>query len=169
MREAQVDNRVVPYEMSRLVLETVVPDPTRGAAVEVRPWIDGRDVLAEAFAAGPGSDPGELLGSDGSLLADVEPHEVRLAAAECTEACCGALYVTVRREGGHVVWSGWRNPDEQEVGLPEFRFDAEDYRTEVERAAREQRRERRAHPVARLLERHLGWHVDWAPRRGHDR
>ncbi|WP_377464821.1 hypothetical protein [Micromonospora sagamiensis] len=164
----------MPYEKSRLALDVVVPDSTQGSAVvEVRPWIDGRDILTEAIAAGPGSDPGELLGPDGSLIADVEPHEVRLATAECTEGCCGALYVTVRREGDHVVWSGWRNPDEQEVDLPEFRFDAEEYRTEVERAAREHRREHRrerpAHPLGRLLERYLGRRVDWSPRRGHGR
>ncbi|MFD7733230.1 hypothetical protein ACFV6F_22905 [Kitasatospora phosalacinea] len=48
--------------------------------------------------------------------------------------CCGALYVTVRREGGAVCWDGWRNPRDPGLDLPAHRFDAEQYAAEVEHA-----------------------------------
>ncbi|MGW4375087.1 hypothetical protein ACWEJ7_15620 [Streptomyces albidoflavus] len=149
----------------RLTLRIVVPDaPRRGAAVEVRPLVDGEDLLAGAFTEGPGEDPRDLLVPDGPLMATVEPREVRLAEATCTEGCCGALYATVRRDGDHVVWDRWRNPEKDEVGLPELRFDAGQYRAEVERATTDHSWEWRARTVARLLERDLRQHTDWLAR-----
>ncbi|MET8753342.1 hypothetical protein ABZW32_25090 [Streptomyces sp. NPDC004667] len=150
-------------EKNRLILRIVVPDaPEPGALVEVRPVVDGVDILAEAFTEGPGQDPKYLLPPDGPLTADaVEPREVRLAEAQCTEGCCGALYVTVRRDGDEVIWGGWRNPDDDEVDLPEFRFDAGEYRAEVERAAADHSWEWPARTVARLLTRHLAARTDW--------
>lgn len=43
---------------------------------------------------------------------------MRLAEASCTEGCCGALYVTIQRDGDYVLWDEWRNPDEDEIDLP---------------------------------------------------
>ncbi|WP_097227242.1 hypothetical protein [Streptomyces sp. OV198] len=149
-----------------LTLHVVVPDlPQRGASVEVRPLVDSEDILAEVFTEGPGEDPKYLLLPDGPLTAGPEPHEVRLAEATCTEGCCGALYVTIRRDGDHVIWSEWRNPDEDNVDLPEFRFDAQEYQTEVERAVADHSWEWPARTVARLLELDLreraGWLARW--------
>ncbi|MFE1174502.1 hypothetical protein [Streptomyces sp. NPDC058773] len=145
-----------------LTLHVVVPDPPRsGAAVEVRPLVDGEDILAGVFTEGPGEDPKYLLLPDGPLAPGTEPHEVRLAEAACTEACCGALYVTIRRDGDHVVWSEWRNPDKDGVELPEFRFDAREYCAEVERAVADHSWEWPARTVARLLERDLGARTGW--------
>ncbi|GGO42525.1 hypothetical protein GCM10012287_03640 [Streptomyces daqingensis] len=133
--------------------------------MEVRPLVDGEDVLAaEVFTEGPCEDPGYLLLPDAPLTAGTEPHEVRLAEAGCTKGCCGALYVTVRRDGDHVIWSEWRNPGENVVGLPEFRFDAEEYQAEVERAVADRSWEWPARTVARLLELDLRERSDWLAR-----
>ncbi|MBF6507630.1 hypothetical protein IU422_07710 [Nocardia farcinica] len=97
-------------ELSRLALHVVVPEPERpGRNVELRALVDGVDVVAAAFHSGPARSPQELLRPGGPLEATAEPHEVRLAEAECTEGCCGALHVMVRGDDEHVVWSEWRN------------------------------------------------------------
>jgi hypothetical protein len=145
-----------------LTLHVVVPDaPRRGANVEVRPLVDGEDILTGVFTEGPGEDPKYLLLPDGPLMAATEPHEVRLAEATCTEGCCGALYVAIRREGDHVIWSEWRNPDQTEVDLPEIWFDAREYQAEVERAVADHSWEWPARTVARLLEQDLRERTDW--------
>ncbi|MET7641086.1 hypothetical protein [Streptomyces sp. NPDC005438] len=150
---------------SRLTLRVVVPDaPRRGATVEVRPLVDGADILAGAFPRGPAGEPRDLLRGESPLLAATEPHEVRLAEAGCTEGCCGALYVTVRRDDDQVVWSAWRNPAEAGPDLPEFRFDAREYQAEVERAVADHSWEWPAHTVARLLESRLRSRPDWPAR-----
>jgi len=164
-RAYRYDNRSVTDTKHRLTLHVVVPDSLRtGSGVEVRPLVDGEDILADVFTEGPAEDPGRLLLPDGPLVAGVEPHEVRLAEAECTEGCCGALYVTIRRDGDHVVWSGWRDPDEDAVTLPDFRFDAREYEAEVERAVADHSWEWPARTVARLLERDLAERTDWLAR-----
>lgn len=71
-------------------------DPEYAGAVETRIFIGDRPIVVEAFTAGSAEPPEYLLGLDHRLHADVEPHEVRLAEAECTEGCCGALYVTIQ-------------------------------------------------------------------------
>lgn len=88
--------------MNTLELRIVMED-----GPQVRPFIDGRDFLAEAFTEGPGYGPANLP----NLRAGDEPRTVCLAEAACTVGCCGALYVTIRREGDEVVWGGWHNPD----------------------------------------------------------
>ncbi|MFI6279695.1 hypothetical protein [Streptomyces sp. NPDC050988] len=151
----------MPDEKHCLALRVVVPDPTqRGENVEVLVLVDGRDILADAFAEGPGEDPRYLLVPDGPLTAASEPHEVRLAEASCTEGCCGALYVTIRLDGDYVLWDGWRNPDEDEVDLPAFRFEAQEYRREVERATADRSWEWPAWTVARLLDKDLQARAD---------
>ncbi|MFF8534386.1 hypothetical protein ACF07B_21010 [Streptomyces sp. NPDC015532] len=99
---------------------------------------------------------------DGPLHATATPHEVRLAGSSpCEEWCCGALYVTVRREGQQVVWAGWRNPASQDLDLPELRFDVDQYEAEVNRAATDRGWEWPAGAVARLLQARLRRHEDW--------
>ncbi|MFF3662780.1 hypothetical protein [Streptomyces olivochromogenes] len=56
---------------------------------------------------------------------------MRLAEASCTEGCCGALYVPIQRNGDYVLWDEWRNPDEDEVDLPAFCFEAQEHQREV--------------------------------------
>lgn len=136
---------------NRLALRVVVPDTTDvGSVVQVRPVVDGRDVL-EVFPKGRGAQPERLLVRDGPLTAGVEPHEAQLATANCGESCCGALYVTIRRDGDQVVWGGWRNPDVASVELPEFRFDAGEYRDQLDLARSDTTWEWPARTVARLL------------------
>ncbi|MGW2326515.1 hypothetical protein ACWC5C_12190 [Streptomyces sp. NPDC001700] len=141
--------------MSSLVLRVFVPEPDdEGVVAQLRPVVDGRDLVAEAFDRGPAADPLKVLRADGPLRAVVADgaREVRWAEALCTEECCGALYVTVRRDGDHVVWDGWRDPYEGEVALGTFRFDARQYDAEVERVASGEGWEWPGHAVARLLD-----------------
>ncbi|GAA3183106.1 hypothetical protein GCM10017688_41390 [Streptomyces ramulosus] len=129
--------------------------------MEVQPLVDGEDILTKAFAEGRGEDPRYLLLPESPLIAVAEPHEVRLAEATCTEGCCGALYVTIRRDGDRVIWNEWRNPDKDDVDLPEFWFGAQEYQAEVERAVADHSWEWPARTVARLLELHLKARTDW--------
>ena len=110
-------------------------DPDDPATVEARILVDGRPLVPDYFGRGPANPPEDLLDT-GLLRATDEPHEVQLAEAFCTEGCCGALYVTVRRDGDQVVWSGWRCPvpPRGRRELPELRFDAAAYDAEVARA-----------------------------------
>ncbi|MFD9103165.1 hypothetical protein ACFVZN_19065 [Streptomyces virginiae] len=104
------------------------------SAVETRILIDGVPLVPAAFGKGSGNPPEYLLDS-GRLRAAPEPREVQLAEAYCTEGCCGALYVTIRRDGDEVVWDGWRGA----VGPPPppYRFDATAYDAELARAERD--------------------------------
>ncbi|GAA2626925.1 hypothetical protein GCM10010425_25170 [Streptomyces spororaveus] len=112
----------------------VVHASADSSAVETRILADGVPLVPALFGKGPGLPPEYLLDS-GALRAGPEPREVQLAQADCTELCCGALYVTIRRDGGEVVWDGWRGA----VGPqpPPYRFDAAAYDAEVERAERD--------------------------------
>ncbi|MFE3068256.1 hypothetical protein [Streptomyces sp. NPDC059247] len=123
---------------SRLRIEVAVGDPGEPTVVETRLLIDGRPLVPSVFGQGPGEPPERAL-LNGALRAGPEPTEVRLAEASCTEGCCGALYVTVRREGPHVVWDGWRRPGAPPgpPHAPAYRFDADAYDREVTRAERD--------------------------------
>ncbi|MEU3725649.1 hypothetical protein [Streptomyces sp. NPDC031705] len=128
-------NRLRPFRLpvppAPLRIEVAVADPADSPAVETRILIHGRPLLPALFGNGPGHAPEYLL-DNGALLAGPEPHEVQLAEASCTEGCCGALYVTVRRDGDDVVWDGWRGATGPPP--PELRFDAAAYDAEVRRA-----------------------------------
>ncbi|CAM5478752.1 hypothetical protein SAVIM338S_03246 [Streptomyces avidinii] len=132
----------------RLRIEVVVCDPDDRAEVETRLLVDGRPLVPGLFGMGAGESP-ELLLHTGRLRAGAEPREVRLAEAYCTEGCCGALYVTIRRDGDEVVWGGWRGA----VGPPppEYRFDAAAYDAEVERAEQDHTWSWPARSAARLV------------------
>lgn len=105
-----------------------------GVEAAVHPMIDGRDMIRESFVSGPGLPPDVLLRPNGELRAAPEPREVVLAEADCAPECCGALAVTIRLDGEHVVWAGWRDPNGPAPVLPEFRFDAGEYDAEIARA-----------------------------------
>ncbi|MFF4696220.1 hypothetical protein [Streptomyces chattanoogensis] len=122
----------------RLRVEVTVRDPADPDTVETRLLIDGRPLVPEAFGRGPANSPEYLLDS-GRLRATAEPREVQLAEAYCTEGCCGALRVTICREGQYVVWRNWNRPAtlpsrQPPPALPEYRFDAAAYDAEIARA-----------------------------------
>ncbi|NEC69275.1 hypothetical protein G3I41_32535 [Streptomyces sp. SID9727] len=120
---------------ARLRIAVHERDPGDPATVEARVLVDGRPLVPDYFGRGPTGSPEELL-FPGTLRAAAEPREVRLAEAYCAEGCCGALYVTVRRDGEQVVWSGWRCPVPPggTREMPELRFDAAAYDAEIARA-----------------------------------
>lgn len=130
-----------PDGAGRLRIEVVVTDPVEREPVETRFLVDGRPLVPEAFGRGAGHSP-EFLLDGGGLRATGEPREVQLAEAWCTEGCCGALWVTVVREGDEVVWRDWRRPTLRPDGsvppeLPAYRFDAAAYDAELARAGRD--------------------------------
>ncbi|MEU1369051.1 hypothetical protein ABZ454_23340 [Streptomyces sp. NPDC005803] len=138
-----------------LRIETVVRDPVDSDTVEVRMLVDGRPLVPEVFGRGPANSPEWLLDS-GRLRATEEPRQVQLAEAYCTEGCCGALHVTIRRDGDQVVWSDWRCPPPPSSPLhtrriPELRFDAVAYDAEITRAEMDHTWTWPARKVARLI------------------
>ncbi|GAA4896293.1 hypothetical protein ACFPM3_15885 [Streptomyces coeruleoprunus] len=154
-RTARIPFARRPGTPPRLRIEVAVPDPAQSAMVETRFLIDGRPLVPEAFREGPGDSPAALL-DRGLLRATEEPRDVRLAEAYCTEGCCGALHVTVSREGDEVVWGGWRRPapsygPRPPRELPEIRFDAAEYDAEVARAERDRSWVWPAWATARLI------------------
>ncbi|MFF5970201.1 hypothetical protein ACFY7C_01620 [Streptomyces sp. NPDC012769] len=127
-----------PEPPGRLRIEVLSRDPADGEQVETRILLDGRPLVPEVFGRGAGNTPEDLLDA-GCLVATEEPREVRLADAWCCEGCCGALSVTVVREGDEVVWRDWRHPARLPSGdpapeLPAYRFDAAAYDAELARA-----------------------------------
>ncbi|MFF8378704.1 hypothetical protein ACF07V_21545 [Streptomyces sp. NPDC015661] len=162
---------VAPGPAPRLRIEVAVADPGDPDGAETRFLVDGRPLVPWAFGLGPGDVPERLLDT-GALRAGEEPREVRLAEAYCTEGCCGALYVTVRRVGPHVVWDGWSRPGAPRglPDLPELRFDAAAYDTEVTRAERDRGWSWPARDTARLIARGLrerpGLLARWGLRQG---
>ncbi|MFF3955667.1 hypothetical protein ACFYY1_20885 [Streptomyces sp. NPDC001890] len=139
----------------RLRIEATVLDPVDPDVVETRILIDGLPLVPAAFGRGPAHAPEYLLDS-GRLRATGEPREVQLAEAYCTEGCCGALHVTIRRDGDHVVWSDWRRPAPPPSllparELPEYRFEAAAYDAEIERAENDHSWTWPARRAARLI------------------
>ncbi|MFC8717751.1 hypothetical protein [Kitasatospora sp. NPDC057198] len=150
----------LPAAAGRFRIEVVEPDPRSRARMQARVLVDGLPLTPRLFPAGVAVGPESLL--DGGLLrAGPEPHPVRLAEAPCSEGCCGALWVDVRREAGPdgpvVVWDGFR-PGLDAAPLPgtgALRFDAAAYDAEVTRAETSEPGRARARAVALLLEREL--------------
>ncbi|MFY1633660.1 hypothetical protein ACN27F_10305 [Solwaraspora sp. WMMB335] len=130
-------------------INVVAPDPLRRDDVQTRILVNGRPVVAAAFDKGPPYPPETLL-TRGHLRAAEEPHEARLAEAYCTEGCCGALYVTIARDGDTVIWRDWRGHTSAAVP-PEMRFSAEQYDAELIRAETDYTWEWPARTTARLL------------------
>jgi hypothetical protein len=143
-----------PATPDKFRIEVVAGDPADREPVETRVLIDGRPVVPAVFGRGPVHSPEYLL-DDGRLRAGEEPREVRLAEASCTEGCCGALYVTIRRDADQVVWENWRQtmpgPCEPAPELPTYRFDASAYDTEIARAETDCSWPWRTRTIARLI------------------
>lgn len=138
-----------------LRIEVAERDPLEPGTVEARIVADGRPLVPAVFGRGAVHSPEWLLDS-GRLRATEEPREVELAEAYCSEGCCGALYVTIRRVGGEVVWSDWRCPPPPPSALhvreiPELRFDAAAYDAEIRRAENDHTWTWPARKAARLI------------------
>jgi hypothetical protein len=139
----------------RLRVQVCVLDPVGRGGVETRVLVDGRPVIAEAFDRGVAHAPEALLGT-GRLRATAEPREVQLAEAWCSEGCCGALYVTIVRDGDTVRWHNWRRTSSGiKTPLPELRFDAAEYDAEITRAEHDHSWEWPARRLARLIRERL--------------
>ncbi|MCX5263543.1 hypothetical protein [Streptomyces sp. NBC_00199] len=158
-----------------LRIEIVAGDPEGDrASLETRILVDGRPLVPALFPFGPAHSP-EILLDEGQLRAGSEPHRVRLAEAWCTEGCCGALHVTVRRDGNEVVWEDWRRPTlpgsrGPAPAVPALRFDAAAYDAEIVRAETDGDWSWRARRTARLVKAGLTARPDllarWDARRG---
>lgn len=108
------------------VVLPVAPGPSVYPVAATRILLAGRPIIAELFPHGVGETPERLLHRTG-LRATEQPRRVRLAA--CAEECRGALYVTIVREGGAVIWRDWETPLPGDP--PDFRFPAYEYDLEV--------------------------------------
>jgi hypothetical protein len=146
---------LAPEPPGRLRIEVAHPDPDDPGSVETRFLLDGRPLLPETFGHGPGGHPDHLLDRD-ALVATAEPREVKLAEAWCAEGCCGALRVTVVREGDTVVWRDWRRPGippsrTRAPEPPAYRFEAAAYDAELARVTGDRGGEWPGWTTARLL------------------
>lgn len=135
-----------------LAIRIAVPPPGSPGDVRTHLLIDGVPLVPSRFGLGLPRIPERFLNVEGSLRATVDSREVVLAEAECTEGCCGALRVRIRRDEtrGRVEWETWRTRGAQ--GEPErFSFDDAAYDAEIARAAGDFAWEWPARRAARLL------------------
>ncbi|MFF0393956.1 hypothetical protein ACFYS8_35425 [Kitasatospora sp. NPDC004615] len=133
-------------------IEVVATDPVERLSLETRVLIDGRPIVPALFRDGPALTPALLL-DEGRLRARPEPHEVQLAEATCTGGCCGELFVTIRRDGEHVVWENWRRTMGGRAAFdpPTHRFDAATYDAAIARAEADASWMWHARDIARLI------------------
>ncbi|WP_437076610.1 hypothetical protein [Streptomyces sp. enrichment culture] len=153
--------------ISTLTLQHRIPDDWAADPwAEVRPLVDGVDVLRAAHPEGLAPSCAYWRGPAESwpLAVAQEPRRVMISEPTCTAGCCGALYVTIRREGDHVLWESWENTSGTAAVPPEHRFDRAQYEAELARAASDRSWEEPVDTVARLLEERLvdsGWFERW--------
>ncbi|MCT9138618.1 hypothetical protein [Streptomyces violarus] len=153
--------------ISTLTLQHRIPDDWAADPwAEVRPLIDGVDVLKEVHPEGVARSCRHWTGPAESwpLAVTEEPRRVVITEPTCTAGCCGALYVTMRREGDRVIWDAWENTSNITALPADIRFDAAQYEAELARAAADRSWEEPVDTVARLLEQTLagsGWFEQW--------
>ncbi|MDN3020380.1 hypothetical protein [Streptomyces sp. S.PB5] len=153
--------------LSTLTLQHRIPQQwDRDPWAEVRPLIDGADVLKEVHPDGVAPSCRLWTGPAESwpLTATEEPRRIMITEPSCTAGCCGALYVTVRREGDQVIWDAWENTSDITALPEEFRFDLAQYEAELARAAADRSWEEPVDTAARLLHETLvdsGWFARW--------
>lgn len=135
---------------------------------EVRPLIDGRDVLGEIHPGGMAScSRREWFGpaEEWPLAASAEPRRIELSNNDCYTGCCGGIFVTIHRQGERVVWSSWQNTNDVRVPVPaDVHFDASQYDAELARAVADTGWEEPVDTVARLVTQELvgsGWFERW--------
>jgi hypothetical protein len=72
--------------------------------ITLRPYVNGHDLLA-GYENNQGRDPDELLPPLSSRLCpSVKGHLVMMGVCSCGELGRGCLALTLRREGGDVIW-----------------------------------------------------------------
>ena len=153
--------------ISALTLRHRIPDGWAADPwAEVRPLIDGVDVLGEVHPEGVALSCRHWNGPAGSwpLTVTEEPRRIMITEPVCTAGCCGALYVTLRREGDQVIWDSWENTSDTTALPATIRFDAAQYEAELARAAADRSWEEPLDTIARLLEQTLtesGWLERW--------
>ncbi|MFF9218668.1 hypothetical protein [Streptomyces viridosporus] len=153
--------------ISTLTLQHRIPDDRAADPwAEVRPPTDGADVLKEVHPEGLAHSCRYWRGPTESRppAATEEPRRAMITEPACTAGCCGALYVTIRREGDQVVWESWENTGDSTAVPADFRFDSAQYEAELARAAADRGWEEPVDTVARLLEQALadsGWFEHW--------
>ncbi|MFF8392651.1 hypothetical protein [Streptomyces sp. NPDC016172] len=153
--------------ISTLTLQHRIPDDWAADPwAEVRPLLDGVDVLKEVHPEGLGHSCRYWSGPAESwpLAVTEEPRRVMITKPTCTAGCCGALYVTIRREGDQVIWESWENTSNITAVPADVRFDSAQYEAELARAAADRSWEEPVDTVARLLEQTLtdsGWFERW--------
>ncbi|MFC9679235.1 hypothetical protein [Streptomyces sp. NPDC056948] len=153
--------------ISTLTLEHRIPDDWAADPwAEVRPLIDGVDVLRGVHPEGVALSCRHWTGPAESwpLTVTKEPRKVMITEPTCTAGCCGALYVTMRREGDRVIWDAWENTSNITAVPADIRFNAAQYEAELARAAADRSWEEPVDTVARLLEQTLtgsGWFEQW--------
>ncbi|MDX3766281.1 MULTISPECIES: hypothetical protein [unclassified Streptomyces] len=158
--------------ISTLSLRHVLPEPLALEQwAEIRPVIDGRDLLAAIHPDGVSSCSYDgWIGAveDCPLAATKEARQVELSNNDCDTGCCGGVFVTVRRDGPFVLWTGWKNTNDIRVpSPPELRFDAAQYNAALTAAADDVGWEDPVHTAARLVARALGdgeWFERWGYR-----
>ncbi|MEU0949122.1 hypothetical protein ABZ379_41565 [Streptomyces canus] len=153
--------------ISTLTLQHRIPDDWAADPwAEVHPLIDGVDVLKEVHPEGLGLSCRHWRGPAQSwpLAVTEEPRRIMITEPVCTAGCCGALYVTIRREGDQVIWDAWENTSNITAVPADFRFDSTQYEAELARAAADRSWEEPVDTIARLLEQTLadsGWFERW--------
>lgn len=153
--------------ISTLTLQHRIPDDWAADPwAEVRPLVDGVDVLKEVHPEGFADSCRHWRGPRESwpLAVAEKPRRIMITAPTCTAGCCGALYVTIRRDGDQVLWAAWENTSNTTAVPADFRFDLAQYEAELARAAADRRWEEPVDTVARLLEQTLadsGWFERW--------
>ncbi|MFF8828470.1 hypothetical protein [Streptomyces sp. NPDC015131] len=154
--------------ISTLTLQHRIPDDWAADPwAEVRPLVDGVDVLKAVHPAGLAPSCRHWRGPAESwpLTVTQEPRRVVITEPTCTAGCCGALYATLRREGCRVIWDAWENTSNATALPADICFDASQYDAELARAAADHSWEQPVDTVARLLEQTLtgsGWFERWS-------
>ncbi|KLJ03694.1 hypothetical protein [Streptomyces sp. KE1] len=153
--------------ISTLTLRHRIPaDWAADPWAEVRPLVDGVDVLREVHPEGLAPSCRHWTGPAESwpLAVTREPRRIMITEPTCTAGCCGALYATVRREGDRVIWDAWENTSDATALPADITFDAGQYEAELARAAADRDWEEPVDTLARLLGQTLagsGWFERW--------
>lgn len=130
--------------------------------------IDGVNPVAEAAPDWGGFDPGDLFAEDSVLLPQDRPRRIGIWRCSCGEAGCGVIapVISGSLDGRWITWSDPRDyvgvftgplPPRGDMGegtpwgLPTYRFDREQYVTEVRRATADRSWETPRRVTARLL------------------
>lgn len=153
--------------ISTLTLQHRIPDEWAvDPWAEVRPLVDGVDVMNEVHPDGYARSCRDWTGPAESwpLAVTEKPRRIMITEPICTAGCCGALYVTMRREGDRVIWDAWENTSDMTAVPRDFHFDSAQYEAELARAAADRSWEEPVDTTARLLDEALadsGWFERW--------